>query len=155
MRGKQAPKRKIYADQIYGSLLVSKLINYVMIDGKKEVAQKVVYKAMEDAGEKAKGNALEVLEKAIENVKPKVEVRSKRVGGSNFQVPVPVKPERQQSLAIRWIVSAARSSRGSGDSWQALSREIVNSFKKEGTAFKKKEEVQRMAEANKAFSQFA
>lgn len=155
MRGKQAPKRKINADQIYGSTLVTKLINYVMVDGKKEVAQKVVYKAMEDAAEKAKGNAIEVLEKAIENIKPKVEVRSKRVGGSNFQVPVPVKPERQQSLAIRWMVGAARDARGSGQSWQSLSREIVNSFKKEGTAFKKKEEVQRMAEANKAFSQFA
>lgn len=155
MRGRQAPKRHIRPDEVYGSELVTKLINYVMKDGKKTVASKNVYEALELAASKTKQNAVEVLEDALKNLKPKVEVRSKRIGGANFQVPVPVSEKRQVALAYRWLVDAARNGRGKGSFAEALSRELVNSVNKEGSAYKKKEEVLRMAEANKAFTQFA
>lgn len=155
MRGKQAPKRNIKADEKYNSLLVSKLVNYVMVDGKKATAQNIVYKAITDSAEKTKTKGVEALEKAIENLKPRVEVRSRRVGGANFQVPVPVTAGRQVALACKWMIQAARDSRKNSQIYESLSREIVSAFKKEGVAYKKKEEVQRMAEANKAFAQFA
>lgn len=155
MRGRPAPKRHIRPDDIYGSELVTKLINYIMKDGKKAVAAKVVYGALEIAAQKTKQDPVDVLENALKNLKPRVEVRSKRVGGSNFQVPVPVSEKRQVALAYRWLVDAARSARGKSTSAEALSREIVNSLNKEGVAYKKKEEILRMADANKAFTQFA
>lgn len=155
MRGKQAVKREVKPEQKYGSELIARLINYVMVDGKKSVAETQVYNALDDFASKIKGDLVENLEKAISNVKPKMEIRSKRVGGSNFQVPVQVDKHRQQSLALRWITEAARKARGKGEFWQSLSRELVNSYKNEGTAVKKKEEIHRMADANKAFSQFA
>lgn len=155
MRGKRAPKRDITLDEVYKSMLVSKLINSVMQHGKKETAKLIVYKAIDDLASKTKMKGIEALEKAMDNVKPKVEVRSRRVGGANFQVPVPVNAERQLSLAIRWILEASRGGRKTGEFWESLSRELVNAFKKEGSAYKKKEEVFRMAEANKAFAQFA
>jgi small subunit ribosomal protein S7 len=155
MRGKKPKKRVIAPDELYNSELVTKLINSVMKEGRKETARGIVYKAMEDLADKTKSKAIDALDKAIENVKPKMEVRSRRVGGANFQVPVPVHAERQLSLALRWILDAARSGRKTGEFWMSLSRELQNAYKKEGTAFKKKEEVFRMAEANKAFAQFA
>jgi len=155
MRGKKAIKRDLKPDLRYNSILVAKLINSVMLDGKKETARLQVYKALDDLATKTKVPAIDALEKAYDNVKPKIEVRSRRVGGANFQVPVQVSPERQQALATRWILDAARSGRKDTEFWVSLSREFQNAFKKEGSAFKKKEEVFRMAEANKAFAQFA
>lgn len=155
MRGKKAPQREIKADEIYNSELVSKFINYVMVDGKKSVARKIVYLAMEDLVKKAKKPALEALQQAINNVKPRIEVRSRRVGGSNYQVPVPVPEHRQTALAFRWIIESARNNRGNKEFYVALSQELFDAFKKEGNAMKKKEEVRKMAEANKAFAQFA
>jgi small subunit ribosomal protein S7 len=155
MRGKKAPKRKIEPDMVYNSELVSKFVNYVMKDGKKQTARDIVYKSLKDLIDKVKGEGIDAFEKAIENVRPKIEVRSRRVGGANFQVPVPVSPERQLSLAFRWILDAARSSRKDTEFWVVLSRELQNAYKKEGSAIKKRDEVFRMAEANKAFAQFA
>jgi small subunit ribosomal protein S7 len=155
MRGKKAKIRPVKPDLKYNSELVAKLINYVMVDGKKSIAQKAVYDALDEIKAKLKENELEVLEKAIANLKPNVEVRSRRVGGSNYQVPVPVPPRRQISLALRWLVQAARNGRGSLTFGQVLAREILSAYNNEGNAIKKKEEVLRMAEANKAFSQFA
>lgn len=155
MRGKQAQRRKLPVDEIYGSTVVTKLINYIMIGGKKTIARKAVYTALEELEGKSKTPALEALEKAIDNVKPKVEVRSRRVGGSNYQVPVPVPDHRQIALAFRWLIAAARSGRGSGTFAASLARELVNAFNGEGSAIKKKEEVKKMADANKAFAQFA
>lgn len=155
MRGKQATRRKIKPDELYNSELVSKLINYVMLDGKKATARGIVYAAISDVQAKTKTKGLEGLEKAIENVKPKLEVRSRRVGGSNFQVPVPVTQNRQIALACKWLIDAARSARKNTEFSEALSRELVSAFNKEGNAIKKKDEVHRMADANKAFAQFA
>lgn len=154
MRGK-TPVRPVEPDKIYGSTLVTKLTNYVMHDGKKSVARYQVYAAIDEMNKKLKTKGIEGLEKAIENVKPKVEVRSRRVGGSNFQVPVPVTENRQIALAFRWILDSARNGRGSKQFWESLANELVAAYNKEGNAVKKKEEVKRMAEANKAFTQFA
>jgi small subunit ribosomal protein S7 len=155
MRGKKAPVRAIKADEIYGSELVSKFINYVMLDGRKQTSRTIVYKAIEELANKTKTKGIEALEKAIENARPKVEVRSKRVGGSNFQVPVPVSEKRQTALALKWIIEGARASRKNTEFWVVLARELLSAYNKEGGAIKKKEEVSRMAEANKAFAQFA
>lgn len=155
MRGKQAPKHKIVPDEIYNSELVTKLINYVMLDGKRNVARSIVYKALEDLSEKTKLPAAEALEKALGNVKPKLEIRSRRVGGANYQVPMPVNTNRQNSLALRWTIQAMRKARGKRQSWEALSSELYAAFKGEGEAVRKREDVHRMADANKAFSQFA
>jgi len=155
MRGKQSPKRNIPADPIYNSVLVSKFINYVMYDGKKKTAANIVYAAIEDLNKKTKTNGIEALEKALENVKPKIEVKSRRVGGANFQVPVPVNSTRQVSLAFRWLLEGARASRKNTEFYVVLARELINAYNKEGTAIKKKDDIHRMAEANKAFAQFA
>jgi small subunit ribosomal protein S7 len=155
MRGKRAPKRDIQPDEVYGSQLVSKFINYTMFDGRKATARLQVYKAIEDASTKTKTKGAEVLERAIENIKPKLEVRSRRIGGANFQVPVPVSQERQVALACKWLIEGARKSRKNQEYWEVLSKELISAFNKEGTAMKKKDEVMRMAEANKAFAQFA
>lgn len=155
MRGKQAKKRVIHPDEVYNSEVVSKFINYVMLDGKKETARVIVYKALEDLGARTKSDPVEALEKALNNAKPRIEVRSRRVGGANFQVPVQVNPNRSNALGFKWMIEAARSARKTGDFWESLSRELQNAYKNEGSAVKKKEEVHRMAEANKAFAQFA
>ncbi len=155
MRGKQAPKRIIKPDAKYNSELVSKLINYVMQDGKKNVATTNVYKAIEEVANITKTKGIEALEKAMENIKPKLEVRSKRIGGSNFQVPMPVNKDRQVTLAFRWILESARNGRGKSEFWQVLAREITSAYHNDGNAVKKKEEMHRMADANKAFAQFA
>lgn len=155
MRGKQAKKRVIKSDENYNSEVVSKFINYVMLDGRKLTARTIVYNALEDLGNRTNSDPLEALEKALGNVKPRVEVRSRRVGGANFQVPTQVTPSRQVSLAFKWMIEAARAARKTGEFWESLSKELQNAYKNEGTAVKKKEEIHRMADANKAFSQFA
>jgi small subunit ribosomal protein S7 len=142
-------------DPRYNKILVSKFINCLMLDGKKSVATRVFYDAMEIVEKKVKDAApVEVFEQAVQNVKPAIEVRSKRVGGSNYQVPIPVTRKRQQSLAIRWILAAVRGRKGKPCS-VSLAQELIDAFKREGTAMTTRENVHRMAEANKAFSHFA
>ena len=142
-------------DTRYGSLLLSKFINCIMWDGKKTVAQKIFYDAMEEVTKKVKDvPPLELFETAINNVKPFVEVRSKRVGGANYQVPMQVNKRRQQSLAFRWIIGACRSAGGRPMSAR-LAEELMAAFKKEGKAMNTREQTHRMADANKAFAHFA
>jgi small subunit ribosomal protein S7 len=142
-------------DPIYDSLLVTKFINCLMWQGKKSIAQKMFYDAMDQIKKKAgDGKEFEIFEVAVENVKPSLEVRSKRVGGANYQVPMPVKRERQQSLAIRWLIAASRGKKGKPMS-QKLADEFMAAYRREGEAMAKRETTIKMAEANKAFSHFA
>ena len=142
-------------DPRYSSKLLSKFINCMMLDGKKTAATRLVYDALDIVGKRIKDEPpLAIFESALDNVKPNVEVRSKRVGGSNYQVPMQVNFKRQQSLAIRWMVEAARK-RGSRPTCESLAKEILDAHKREGTAYTTRENVHRMAEANKAFSHFA
>jgi len=152
MRGKQAKARKLQPDGIYNSVTVTKFINYIMERGKKTVAQNLVYKSIENLAKETKLAPVEALEKALDNIKPKIELRTRRVGGANYQVPVPVSETRQVSLSMRWVINAAKAARAKDDFAASLTRELNNAFKKEGPAFKKREEVHKMAEANKAFS---
>jgi len=156
-------EEQLRPDPRYGDLVLSKFINCVMRDGEKSVAQRVVYTALdkieqrlakEPKGENVPENALEVFHRAIDNVKPPVEVRSKRVGGANYQVPMPVNRRRQQSLAFRWIIQAARSERGRPMA-DRLANELWNAARREGKAISTREQTIRMAEANKAFAHFA
>jgi len=149
-------KKKIIVepDSKYGSLLVARFTNYVMQAGKKSIARKIVYGALEDA-EKALGKpALEVLDKVIENAGPDVELKSKRVGGANYQVPHEVRGERRVTLTFRWVIDAARSAKGKGMR-EKLAQEMINAFNNTGVAVKKKTDTHRMADANKAFAHFA
>jgi small subunit ribosomal protein S7 len=152
MRGKQAKRRVLQPDLKYNDKVVAQFINYVMVEGKKTIAQGLVYDAMSKLAAKTNMGELEAFNKALENIKPKVELRSRRVGGANYQVPLPVPEIRQTALAMRWLLKATRESRGSKGSGDALFVQLLNAFNKEGAAYKKKEEVLRMAEANKAFS---
>ncbi len=156
MRGKKAKLRTIEADPKFDSLLVAKVINQVMMSGKKTVAQKHVYQALEEAGKKTKKEPLAALEEAIGNIKPQMEVRSRRIGGAAYQIPVPVSSRRQTSLAIRWLIDAARTrpNKEYHTFAEKLAAEIIDAVKNEGLAIKKKEDTHRMAEANKAFSHF-
>ncbi len=155
MRRKLKKKIEIQPDYTYDSVKVSKLINYVMEEGKKNTARTVVYDALNNIKEKAKvENPLEVLEVALKNTAPLMEVRSRRVGGANYQVPREVRPERRQSLSMKWIVLAARSKKGQPMA-QKLADEIIAASKNEGEAVKKRENTHKMAEANKAFAHFA
>lgn len=154
MRGKQAKKRKIAADPQYGSQLVEKFINYIMLDGKKHIARKLVYDAIEKAAADTKQKPMDLFNLALNNIKPKVEVRSRRVGGANYQVPAPVSQERQEALAMRWIITSARATRKTEEFSVQLARELTDAFNKQGAAYKKREETHKMAEANKAFSHF-
>lgn len=153
MRGKRAPKRKIMPDRVYNSVLVQKLINKVMKDGKKSLAEKIVYLALDEVKGRLKKEPLEILEKAIDNVGPKVELRSRRVGGANYQVPIPVSKERKEALAIRWIIEAARNRKGTGMS-KSLVTEIIDAYNNSGEAVQRRQTVHKMAEANKAFAIF-
>ena len=152
-RRNRAEVRPVVADPKFGSKVVTKVINQVMLDGKKSIAQKVVYDAMEQAGKKLNANPLDVFNQALENIKPVLEVKSRRVGGSTYQVPMEIRPERRQTLAIRWLVLYARqrSERGMAN---RLAGELVDAYNNAGGAFKKKEDVHRMAEANKAFASY-
>ena len=154
MRGKKAPKRKIAGDPKYSSPTVAKLINFVMESGKKQVAQKIVYGAMEAAEAKLNKPGLEVLDEALKNVAPTVEVKSKRVGGANYQVPLQVRAERRLQLAFRWMITAARSHKGKPMAIK-LANELIDAAQNQGDAVKKKMDVHRMAEANRAFAHFA
>lgn len=154
MRGKQAPKRQLTPDPKFGNIYVTKLINYIMLDGKKSVAQKVVYDAFDIIGEKTKQNPLDVFETAIKNVMPALEVKSRRVGGANYQVPMSVRGDRRYVLAYRWIIKAARTKKGRPMA-EKLAAELMAAANNEGDAIKKKQDVQRMAEANRAFAHFA
>ena len=148
-------QRKPSPDRKYNSALVQRLINKSMLDGKKLYAERAVYEAMEIAAKKLKSDSpLEVFEKAIKNVYPSVEVKSRRVGGANYQIPFPVQGHRQQHLAFMWFVQAARARKGMPFA-QRLAHEIVDAHNQAGAAFKKKEDTHRMAEANRAFAHFA
>jgi len=146
-------RRTILPDPVYGSPLVTKFINCMMWDGKKIVAEWVFNEAMKIVEEKLGKPPLEILEKAVENVKPVIEVRPRRVGGATYQVPVEVPPHRQLSLAVRWIINAARNKKGKPMA-EKLAQEIMDAYKGEGAAVKKKEDVHRMAEANRAFAHY-
>jgi small subunit ribosomal protein S7 len=150
-----ASSSQLKPDPKFNNRTVSKFINCLMLDGKKSVAQKVFYDAMNIIGKKiSDAEAIEVFEKAINNVKPMLEVRSKRVGGASYQVPMQVRPKRQQSLAFRWILAASRAKKGKPMA-QRLAAELMDAFKSEGTAMTTRENIHRMAEANKAFAHFA
>jgi small subunit ribosomal protein S7 len=153
MRRRRAPERKIQPDPVYNSELVAKFINNLMWDGKKSLAQKIFYRAMEIVGERTNENPLHVFQKAIENVKPSMEVRSRRIGGATYQVPVEVRPKRQISLAIKWIIQAARKRPGRR-MYEKLAAEIIDAYKGTGNAVKTKENVHKMAEANRVFAHF-
>jgi len=154
MPRKKYKKRKISPDPLYQSELVSKFINQVMRRGKKNVARKIVYGAFEMVKEKTKKEPLEIFEKALENVGPSLEVRPRRVGGATYQVPMEVKEERRITLAMRWIILAAKMKKGKPMK-EKLAEELIAASKNEGWAVRKKEETHRMAEANKAFAHFA
>lgn len=156
MRRSQAKPRKISPDPIFGDIMLAKLINRCMKDGKKTTAEKQIYNAMEIVKEKTKQEPLEVFHQALDNIRPEMEGRSRRVGGAAYQVPTPVRGRRQESLSLRWIVAAARSRSNSEYHTFAekLAAEIMEASQGEGVAIKRKQEVERMAEANKAFAHF-
>ena len=152
-RRNAAVKREVLPDPLYGSVLVTKIVNQVMLDGKKGIAQSIVYTAMKVASEKIGEEALTVLTTAIENIKPKLETKARRVGGANYQVPMEVSAERQQTLAIRWMVMCARKRNERGMD-NKLAAEIVDAFNQAGGAVKKRDDMHRQAEANKAFAHY-
>jgi small subunit ribosomal protein S7 len=152
-RRRVAAKREILADPKFGSQTLAKFINMVMLDGKKSVAERVMYGALDQVVEKKGGDPLEVLDAALENVRPAVEVKSRRVGGATYQVPVEVRPNRRNALAMRWLIEAARK-RSEKSMVGRLAGELLDASEQRGSAVKKKEEVHRMAEANKAFSHY-
>ena len=146
-------KREVLVDPIYNSKVVTKLINNVMLDGKKTVAQKIVYDAFDIIKEKTGRDSLEVFEEALNNVMPALEVKARRVGGATYQVPLEIRPERRQTLGLRWLVQYARK-RNENTMSEKLANEIIDATQGNGGAFKKKEEMHRMAEANKAFAHY-
>lgn len=153
MRRRRAPERQIAPDPKYGSLLAAKFINNLMWDGKKSLAQKIFYQAIEYIEKKTKRNGMEVFEEAIKNVKPVYEVRPRRVGGATYQVPVEVRPKRQLSLAIKWIIRSARA-RGERRMYERLANELIDAANNTGASIKIKENTHRMAEANKVFAHY-
>ena len=155
-RRTQAPKRTILADPKHGSEMLTKFINMLMRDGKKSVAESIVYDALETMSQRSgqtEEQAMELLEQALDNVKPVVEVKSRRVGGATYQVPVEVRPARRQTLAMRWVIDAARR-RNEKSMSQRLANELLDAADNRGAAVKKREDTHRMAEANKAFSHY-
>jgi small subunit ribosomal protein S7 len=147
------PKREVLPDPMYGSKVVTKLINNVMLDGKKGIAQRIVYDAFEQIKEKTGKDPLEVFEEAMNNIMPVLEVKARRVGGANYQVPVEVRPSRRQTLGLRWLVSYSRK-RGERTMTEKLAKEIMDAANNTGAAVKKKEDTHKMAEANKAFAHY-
>lgn len=152
-RRRVAARRQILPDPKHGSELLTKFINMMMEDGKKSVAERIIYKALDQVTEKKGGQPIELLELAMENVRPAVEVKSRRVGGATYQVPVEVRPSRRNSLAMRWLIDAARK-RSEKSMALRLAGELMDASDSRGTAVKKKEDTHRMAEANKAFSHY-
>ena len=153
MRKRRAVKRDVLPDPIYNSKVVAKLINTIMLDGKKGIAQSIVYEAFGEVKDKTGKDALDVFNEAMENIKPQLEVKSRRVGGSNYQVPVEVTPARSQALALRWLTKYSRERGGKGMA-EALASEIIDAANGTGAAVKKREDTHRMAEANKAFAHY-
>jgi len=154
MRHKPAPKRKLQPDSKYRNITVGKLVNYIMTRGKKSTAEQIVYGAFDLIQKRSEQDPLQVFDLAIKNLSPLLEVKSKRVGGANYQIPMPVRGERKLALALRWLLGAARAKKGKPMA-EKLSVEILLASKNEGDAIKKKMDVQRMAEANRAFAHFA
>lgn len=152
-RRRVVAKREILPDPKFGSQLLAKFMNHVMEDGKKSVAERIVYGALDVVAERKNGEPLELFEKALDNIRPMVEVKSRRVGGATYQVPVEVRPSRRTALAMRWLVDSARK-RGEKSMAQRLAGEVMDASEGKGSAMKKREDVHRMAEANKAFSHF-
>ncbi|MEJ2394491.1 MAG: 30S ribosomal protein S7 [Candidatus Thiodiazotropha sp.] len=152
-RRRVAARREILPDPKFGSQLLTKFINMVMVDGKKSVAEKILYGALDSVTEKRGGEGLELLETALENVRPLVEVKSRRVGGATYQVPVEVRPNRRNSLAMRWLIDASRK-RSEKSMAMRLAGELMDAAENKGAAVKKKDDTHRMAEANKAFSHY-
>ena len=152
-RRREVPKRQVLPDPKYGSETLTKFMNVVMLDGKKSIAEKIVYGALDMVAERTKKDPMEVFTSAMDNIRPVVEVKSRRVGGATYQVPVEVRGIRQTALAMRWVVDAARA-RSEKSMGQRLAGELSDAAEKRGNAFKKREDVHRMAEANKAFSHF-
>ncbi|MBT3280928.1 MAG: 30S ribosomal protein S7 [Campylobacteraceae bacterium] len=153
MRRRKAPVREVMADPIYNSKIVTKFINAVMLDGKKSVAQKIMYGAIANLDNRGEDKGIDLFEQAIENVKPLLEVKSRRVGGATYQVPVEVRNERRQTLALRWIVDMARK-RNERTMDERLANELFEAANERGNSFKKKEDMHKMAEANKAFAHY-
>ena len=152
-RRRVVAKREILPDPKFGSQLLAKFMNHVMVDGKKSVAEHIVYGALDIVADRKNGEPLELFEKALDNIRPMVEVKSRRVGGATYQVPVEVRPSRRTALAMRWLVDSARN-RGEKSMAQRLAGEVADAAEGKGAAMKKREDVHRMAEANKAFSHF-
>ena len=153
MRRRKAPVREIMVDPIYNSKVITKFVNTVMQDGKKSTAEKIMYGAIANLDARGEASGIELFEKAIENVKPLLEVRSRRVGGATYQVPVEVRPIRRQTLALRWLVEYARK-RNERTMVERLANELFEAANERGSSFKKKEDIHRMAEANKAFAHY-
>ncbi len=147
------PKRDVLPDPMYGSKVVTKLINQIMLDGEKSVAQGIVYEAFQIMGEKLNKDPMEIFQQALANITPTVEVKARRVGGANYQVPVEIRPERRQTLAIRWLVQNTRK-RSERETAKKLAAELMDAYNNTGGSVKKKEDTHRMAEANKAFAHF-
>jgi small subunit ribosomal protein S7 len=147
------PKRDVLPDPLYNSKVVTKVINQVMLDGKKGIAQQIVYDAFEIVREKMNADPMDVFNQALNNLMPVLEVKARRVGGANYQVPMEIRPERRQTLAIRWLVLYARN-RSERDMSQRLAAELMDAYNSTGNAYKKKEDMHRMAEANKAFAHY-
>jgi small subunit ribosomal protein S7 len=152
-RRRRPIKREILPDPKFGSILITKFVNCMMEDGKKGVSELIFYKAMDIVATKTGKGPLEVFEKAMENVKPLVEVKSRRVGGATYQVPIEIRPERRQALAIRWIITYARG-RAEKTMFQKLASEFMDAFNNSGASIKKKEDTHKMAEANRAFAHY-
>ncbi len=153
MRKRRAEKREVLADPIYNSKIVTKLINRIMLDGKKGTAQTILYDAFNIVKDKTGKEPMEVFDAAFQNIKPALEIRSRRIGGGNYQVPVEVRPERQQALALRWLVQYAKTRNGKGMA-ENLAAEIIDAAEGTGGAVKKREDTHKMAEANKAYAHY-
>ena len=152
-RKNRAPQRIIYQDPKYGSLVLSKFINFLMIDGRKSSAEKIIYGALDQIKNKTKEDPIKIFDEAINNIRPNLEVRSRRVGGATYQVPVEVKIKRSQTLALRWLLEATRKRKNKTMS-DKLSSELMDASQKKGSAIKKREDTHRMAESNKAFAHY-
>ncbi|MBD3824262.1 MAG: 30S ribosomal protein S7 [Epsilonproteobacteria bacterium] len=153
MRRRRAPVREIMPDPVYGSKVLTKFINKIMYDGKKSTAEKIIYSSLDLIASRGEKSGIDTFNEAIDNIKPVIEVKSRRVGGATYQVPVEVRPVRQLSLAIRWIVDAARK-RNERTMAERLANELMDAASQKGMAFKKKEDTYKMAEANKAFAHY-
>ena len=152
-RKNRAPKRIFYPEAKYQSFILAKFINFIMYDGKKTTAEKIIYNALDQIKSKTKGDPIKIFDEAINNIRPNLEVRSRRVGGATYQVPVEVKTKRSQTLALRWLLEAARKRKNKTMSDKLLN-ELVDAYQKKGAAIKKREDTHKMAESNKAFAHY-